>query len=215
VECVKAFRILLNTEPGFMTIVQNQAIISKIAFCLYTTNDKLRTTVAEVLAAICVISGEIGHRVVMAAFGDFKGFFNERHRFEFLVESLIGVDQLPSPGSFSDDRNPVAANDYKTMVMSLINALVTTPESLEIRLQLREEFHKRGLTSGQLVKLRFHAPVALITQIDLYEEEMREDFKEAEQTLGLKKAMMWYVSSIIMSSPTICFLATPLKLRVS
>lgn len=93
-ECMKSFRILLNTEPGFMMVLSSQMVISKIAFCLYTSNDKLRTTVAEVLAAVCVISGVVGHRMVLTAFGDFKGFFNERYRFEYLVGSLINADPL-------------------------------------------------------------------------------------------------------------------------
>ena len=93
-ECVKCLRILMNTEPGFVMVLRSQLIVSKIAFCLHTSNDKLRNMVAEVLAALCVLSPTTGYRMVMVALMDFKGFFNERHRFEFLVDSIIGSDPL-------------------------------------------------------------------------------------------------------------------------
>jgi hypothetical protein len=198
-ECIKSFRILLNTEPGFMTVLSSQMVVSKIAFCLYTTNDRLRTTVAEVLAAICVISHEAGQKMVLTAFGDFRGFYNERFRFEYLVESLITTDPLLSTvgGTFSDGRNPVAAFEYKTTVMSLLNALVTTPEALEQRMQLRNELQQRGLGTVQLQKLRKDAPAALLTQIDLYEDEMAEDVKEAEALIKANKFDLGYVSEFI------------------
>lgn len=83
--------------------------------------------------------------------------------------------------------------DYKTTGMSLINALVTTPDSLETRIQLRDEFNRRGLTPHQLAKLRHHAPISLLTQMDIYEEEMREDLKEVEQLIDSSKAAIRYV----------------------
>lgn len=193
-ECVKSFRILLNTEPGFVTVLSSQMVVSKIAFCLFTTNDRLRTTVAEVLAAICVISGETGQKMVLTAFGDFRGFYNERYRFEYLLESLTGTDPLLSTmsGAFSDSRNPVAAFEYKTTAMSLINAIVTTPEALDVRIQLRNEFQQRGLDAQQIAKLRKDAPAALITQLDLCEEEMAEDLKEAEVFIKANKSDLGY-----------------------
>ena len=188
-ECVKSFRILLNTEPGFVTVLSSQMVISKIAFCLHTANDKLRSTVAEVLAALCIISGELGQKMVLTAMTDFKGFYNERSRFEYLVGSLITTDPLASTveGGFSDARNPLVAFEYKTTAMSLLNAIVSTCESLEKRIQLREELCRRGLDPNQLMKLRNNAPVTFVTQLDMYEEEMREDLREAEDLVKANK----------------------------
>jgi diaphanous 1 len=193
-ECMKCLRVLLNTESGFLTVLNSPMVISKIAFCLHTSNDKLRTAVAEILAAIIVLSGEHGHRCVLTAMQDFKGFYNERARFEYLVSSIIGRDAygkkmlstiylISSAGvadGFSDARNPMAAFEYRTTAMSLVNAIVAAPDSLEARIQLRDEFFRRGLTSKVLAEMKANAPANLLTQIDLYEEDMREDMKEAD-----------------------------------
>jgi hypothetical protein len=83
-------------------VLNSPVIVSKIAYCLHTSNDKLRTNVAEMLAAICVLSGEHGYKMTLAAMVtlslchdtddskvDFKAFYNERYRFEYLVQSII------------------------------------------------------------------------------------------------------------------------------
>ena len=189
-ECMKCLRTLLNTEPGFSTVLSSQSIVSKIALCLHTTNDKLRSMVAEVLAALCILSHDLGHQRVLNAMADLKNEIGERERFEYLVESIIGTDPLSmsfggltlphSPSStlsFSDERNPLVAYDYKTTAMSLVNALIGVPERMEKRIELRDEFFRRGLTVEALMELRRNAPASLITQLDLYDEEMAEDLK--------------------------------------
>ncbi len=53
----------MNTEPGYVQVMQVPDLISKIACCMHTSNDKLRMMVAEMLAAICVMTVE-GHKYV-------------------------------------------------------------------------------------------------------------------------------------------------------
>jgi hypothetical protein len=182
-ECLKCLRILLNTEPGFVAVLTSQMIVSKIALCLHSANDRIRTTVAEILAAIIVLSGDHGHKMVLVAMQDFKAFYNEQAKFEYLVKTIIS-DEHAGGIRFSDGTNPLTAFDYKTTAMSLVNAIVTAPDDLDVRMQLREELGRRGLTADAMAKMRKNAPAALITQIDLFEEEKREDLKEAESLVA-------------------------------
>jgi diaphanous 1 len=105
-------------------------------FCLHTPNNKLRSHVADVLAAICVMSLE-GHQFVLSAFSDFKQFHEEKFRFQYLVESLKGNKEEEESSTFME---------YKTASLRLINAIVNSPEDVEERMLLRDEFHRRGLS---------------------------------------------------------------------
>jgi diaphanous 1 len=68
--------------------------------------------------------------------------------------------------------------------MSLVNAIIGIPERMESRIELRDEFFRRGLTFEALSELRKRAPAALITQLDIYDEEMAEDLKFVEEVMG-------------------------------
>jgi len=74
--------------------------------------------------------------------------------------------------------------------MSLINTIVSIPESLHVRNALREEFHRCGLDHKQITTLRNHAPVGLINQLDAFEDDMREDLKESEELVRSNKSKM-------------------------
>jgi diaphanous 1 len=127
---VRCLRVLLNTEPGFEQVLQSKTLVTHIAYGLYTTNNKLRALVAEVLAALCVLSTE-GHQLVLVAFSEFCVAHEEKFRFEYLVQSL---------GDESDE-----GFEYRTAGLTLINAIIGTPESLHDRVLLRNEFIRRGL----------------------------------------------------------------------
>ncbi|CAG8570068.1 9904_t:CDS:2, partial [Paraglomus occultum] len=82
-ECIRCLRVLMNTEPGFGRVIQSPSLISCIVFSLSTRNHKLRAQVADVLAALCVLSLE-GHRLVLNALSDFRNIHEEKYRFEHL-----------------------------------------------------------------------------------------------------------------------------------
>lgn len=82
--------------------------------------------------------------------------------------------------------------------MTLVNAFTTCPETLEERIQLREELSRRGLneiivvckdfplicwSNGPLLQtLRYiRPPETIITQIDVYTEEKFEDEEDLRE----------------------------------
>ncbi|KAG0366943.1 hypothetical protein BGZ54_004660 [Gamsiella multidivaricata] len=172
-ECVQCLRVLMNTEPGFNQVLGSPSLVAHISYCLYTTNSKLRTKVAEVLAALCVMSPE-SHRLVLMALSDFRVAHEERFRFEYLVHTLAA----PIP---EDADSEGFEWEYRTACLSLMNALANSPSSLDDRISLRNELRRRGLEDVfQTLKMQ-SPPESLLIQINVYEDERHEDWVDLQE----------------------------------
>lgn len=134
-------------QAAFESVVADQNIVTYIAFTLRTASDKLRVHAADVLAALCILSVASGHKVVLAAFSDFRVHFNESFRFQHLVDS-IAVEDKTEEALEEDD---ASLWEYRAAGLALINALVNGPNELEERVALREEFARRGLNEVMTV----------------------------------------------------------------
>lgn len=167
IECVKCLRVLMNTDvgpfsadlcnrklinrrlkAGFEQVLAHSHLITYIAYCLYTSSNKLRAQVADVLAVLSVLSLAAGHRVVLAALSDFRVAHDEKFRFEYLVNSI----RLSGP----EEEQPMEDSgiwEYRTTALSLVNAISNSPEDLEERIMLRAEFERRGLADVMSVRL--------------------------------------------------------------
>ena len=163
-EIIKCLRVLLNTqvnEPlvqlyfishtfykaGFDSVLSSPTIITHIVYSIYGASLKSRTLTAELLAAICVLSPNRGHKAIMAALSEYRIAYDELYRFESLVAALrIPDGQNNDPPTI--DTSSVEDEgiwEARTAFMALVNALTNCPESLEDRILLREEFGRRGL----------------------------------------------------------------------
>ncbi|KAK4704608.1 hypothetical protein P7C70_g1599, partial [Phenoliferia sp. Uapishka_3] len=187
-ECIKCLRVLLNTDLGFTTVLSHQLLITYIAYSLLTPSHKLRSLVADVLAALCVLSLHDGHRIVLAALSDLRVVApDEKFRFETLVESIRLKESADEDESEEgrelgdDDEEEMGLWEWRTAAMSLVNALVNSPDELEERIALREEFTRRGLNEV-MASLRYvQPPDTLLTQLNLYSEERQEDLDEVQE----------------------------------
>ncbi|PWZ03137.1 hypothetical protein BCV70DRAFT_12160 [Testicularia cyperi] len=187
-EAVKCLRTLMNTELGFERVLQQPNLVNYIAFSLRSPSYKLRLQVADVLAALCVLSLDDGHRLVCSALSELRVIAGERFRFAFLVDSLkIGSSEQRHSGSQDDHSTDLIAEldteeslvwEYRAAAMVLVNAIANSPEDLEERVALREEFARRGLNEV-LASLRYlDPPESLLTQIQVYLEEKQDDQDE-------------------------------------
>ncbi|SPO21738.1 related to Diaphanous protein homolog 1 [Ustilago trichophora] len=185
-EAVKCLRTLMNIELGFEKVLEQPNLVNYIAFALRSPSYKLRLQVADVLAALCVLSLEDGHRMVCGALSELKVVADERFRFAFLVEDLKpnassrSLDDAWDTSADLDDADASEAIEweYKAAAMVLVNAITNSPEDLEERISLRDEFARRGLNEV-LVSLRYiDPPESLATQIQVYVEEKQEDQDE-------------------------------------
>ncbi|EJD01599.1 FH2-domain-containing protein [Fomitiporia mediterranea MF3/22] len=189
-EVVKCLRVLLNTEPGFNLFLASPMLVTHVTYTLHTDSLKLRTLTCELLAAICILSVTHGHHLVLAAFSDYRVAHEEAFRFEELIDSLrlSSEDDDDSDAGVPGEKEEEGAWEARTAAMTLVNALTTCPESLEERIQLREEFSRRGLNEI-IVTLRYiRPPESIVTQIDVYTEEKFEDEEDLrERTRSLFK----------------------------
>lgn len=111
-----------------------------------TASAKLQTQAADILATLCMQSQE-GHRAVLLAVSDLRATPNEQYRFQILLDAL----RPPEDGALHNT-DDFGVWDFKTSLMSLINALTNGPEDLEERIMLREEFARRGLHEVMTVR---------------------------------------------------------------
>ena len=114
----------------------------------------MQSHVADVLAALCILSVTSGHAIVLAAFSDFKVNYTESFRFEYLVNSIAVPDHDgASDAGLPDEEQEDEAGlwEYRAAGMALINALVNGPNDLEDRIALRDEFARRGLNEVMIV----------------------------------------------------------------
>ncbi|SPO39803.1 related to Diaphanous protein homolog 1 [Pseudozyma flocculosa] len=188
-EAVKCLRTLMNTELGFEKVLERPLLINYIAFSLRSPSYKLRLQAADVLAALCVLSLADGHRLVCAALSELKIIAGERFRFAFLVDSLrfdgadadTSGDHSTSADLAESEADEAIVWEYRTAAMVLINAITNSPEDLEERLALRDEFARRGLNEV-MVSLRYvDPPEGLLTQIQVYTEEKQDDQDELHE----------------------------------
>lgn len=153
------------------------SLVAHISYCLYTTNSKLRTKVAEVLAALCVMSPE-SHRLVLMALSDFRVALDERFRFEYLIETLAApISDMDGPSEHQDGFEW----EYKTACLSLMNALANSPAALDDRISLRNELRRRGLEDVFKTLQMQGPPESLLIQINVYEDERHEDLVELQE----------------------------------
>ena len=107
-----------------------------------------------------------GHKAVLSALSDFCVAFDENFRFETLISSLklpeFDIDDASDTGSvvsgFGNEEEGVW--EARTGTMTLVNALTNSPEEVEDRVMLREEFSRRGLNEALVVsRCPYHLPL--------------------------------------------------------
>lgn len=200
-EVVKCLRVLLNTAPGYPYVLQSSRLVTNITFTLHNSSPKLRALSSDLLAAVCVISLNEGHRLVLGALSDYRICYDESFRFDELVGAL-----KPTDGQ-EEEEFEEGAWEARGATMGLIIALTSCSDSLEERIMLREEFSRRGLNEAMVVcyksmitysskstNNRYQAlrylkpPDSLLKQLDAYAEDKYEDEEDLREqrlhTLG-------------------------------
>lgn len=152
-------------QIGFSRVVARPSLVTSIVFNIYSPSLKLRSLVADVLAALCLLSQD-GRRLVLSAFSDARLDHGEKFRFEWLVDR-IKVADIPDdqtidgstalPSAEEDDADEASFFEWRAAAMALVNALANTPHDLEERMMLRDELARRGL--NEAMQVRTHSPL--------------------------------------------------------
>ncbi|KAI6166225.1 armadillo-type protein [Pisolithus thermaeus] len=180
-ELIRCLRVLLNTQPGFDSILLSSTIVYHLVyFIFHGTPLKSCTLAAEILAAMCMVSFDEGYRSVLPAFSEYRIVHNEVFRFHLLVATLR------APGSLSVEQDTSVTGsaeeegmwEARIAFMALINAISICPDSLEERIVLRDELSRRGLDEVMLNLRHANPPDSFLTQLNVYAEEKFDDDEE-------------------------------------
>uniref|UniRef100_A0A8C4ETM7 Diaphanous-related formin 3 n=1 Tax=Dicentrarchus labrax TaxID=13489 RepID=A0A8C4ETM7_DICLA len=124
VQCLKAF---MNNKYGLDRILGEEKSLALLARAIDPTQSAMMTDVVKLLSAICIVGEENTLEKVLEAITT-AGEWRAIERFSPIVQGL-------------QDRSV----QLQVACMQLINALVTSPDELDFRLHIRNEFMRCGL----------------------------------------------------------------------
>ncbi|MED6276173.1 Diaphanous, partial [Characodon lateralis] len=161
VQCLKAF---MNNKYGLDRILGEEKSLALLARAIDPTQSAMMTDVVKLLSAICIVGEENTLEKVLEAITT-AGEWRAIERFSPIVHGLR-------------DRSI----QLQVACMQLINALVTSPDELDFRLHIRNEFMRCGLKEilPQLMTIRNEA---LDIQLKVFEEHKEEDMMEFSHRL--------------------------------
>ncbi|XP_042316811.1 protein diaphanous homolog 3 isoform X2 [Sceloporus undulatus] len=161
IQCLKAF---MNNKYGLERIMGEQRSFSLLAKAIDPRQINMMTDVAKLLSAICIVG--------------------EENILEKILEALTTAAEEKNTDRFFPIVEGLRGNSVHLQVacMQLINALVTSPDDLDFRLHIRNEFMRCGLKE-QLPQLKCINNDALDIQLKVFSEHKEEDMIEFSHRL--------------------------------
>ncbi|KAM4630487.1 protein diaphanous homolog 3-like [Polymixia lowei] len=161
VQCLKA---TMNNKYGLERILGEEKSLALLARAIDPNQSAMMTDVVKLLSAICIVGEENTLEKVLDAITT-AGESRAVERFSPIVQGLR-------------DRSV----QLQVACMQLINALVTSPDELDFRLHIRNEFMRCGLKEI-LPLLTATRNDALDIQLKVFEEHKEEDMMEFSHRL--------------------------------
>ncbi|CAO1629148.1 unnamed protein product [Jaminaea pallidilutea] len=180
-ESLKCLRGIINTSIGLGAVLQRPNLVVHLAYGLRTPALKVRSAILDLLATLCAVGATDGHRLVCAALSELKVAVQGTYRFDWLVEGLRLDDIDATLRTEDEDDGTIAESalwDYRANVMILINALASSPEEVEERVAIRDEFARRGLDTALQDLLSCDPPDSVQAQLQIWMEEKSEDMED-------------------------------------
>ncbi|KAK7922026.1 hypothetical protein WMY93_008928 [Mugilogobius chulae] len=125
IQCLKAF---MNNKYGLQRILGDERSLLLLARAIDPKQTNMMTETVKILSAFCIIGEENILDKILAAM-TIAAERNNKERFASIVEGLENHE----------------AQQLQVACMQLINALVTSPDDLDFRIHLRNEFLRCGL----------------------------------------------------------------------
>uniref|UniRef100_A0A8C7WL76 Diaphanous-related formin 2 n=1 Tax=Oncorhynchus mykiss TaxID=8022 RepID=A0A8C7WL76_ONCMY len=158
IQCLKAF---MNNKYGLQRILEDERSLLLLARAIDPKQTSMMTEIVKILSAICIIGEENILDKILAAM-TIAAERNNKERFAPIVEGLENHE----------------AQQLQVACMQLINALVTSPDDLDFRIHLRNEFLRCGLKKILPVKTE-----ELDIQLKVFNENKEEDSIELSHRL--------------------------------
>lgn len=167
VGCVECIKIIMDTSIGLDYVVENKDFIPKFASALNTNNEATKKQVFELLSALCVYSKD-GTTYALETLAHLQKQRKQTYRFSTIIDELRNTEN----------------NDYKTILLQLLNCIIIYTEKVEDRIRTRNEFF--GLRLEEIInKLRRQEDTdsQILVQLDVFDEQKSND---EDQLPGVK-----------------------------
>ncbi|XP_061485941.1 protein diaphanous homolog 3 isoform X2 [Rhineura floridana] len=161
IQCLKAF---MNNKYGLERIMDEQRSFSLLSKAIDPKRINMMTDIVKLLSAICIVG--------------------EENILEKILEALSTPAEEKNIDRFCPIVEGLQGNSIHLQVacMQLINALVTSPDDLDFRLHIRNEFMRCGLKE-QLPQLKCIKNDSLDIQLKVFCEHKEEDLIEFSHRL--------------------------------
>ncbi|XP_072837123.2 protein diaphanous homolog 2 isoform X2 [Pogona vitticeps] len=169
IQCLKAF---MNNKYGLQRILGDERSLLLLARAIDPKQPNMMTETVKILSAICIVGEENVLNKILEAI-TIAAERNNVERFSNIVEGLENHEAL----------------QLQAACMQFINALVTSPEDLDFRIHLRNEFLRCGLKKV-LPHLKEKENEELDIQLKVFDENKEEDLIELAHRLGDIKVEM-------------------------
>ncbi|XP_049602783.1 protein diaphanous homolog 2 isoform X2 [Syngnathus scovelli] len=167
IQCLKAF---MNNKYGLQRILGDERSLLLLARSIDPKQTSMMTETVKILSAFCIIGEENILDKILAAM-TIAAERNNKERFAPIVEGLENHD----------------AQQLQVACMQLINALVTSPDDLDFRIHLRNEFLRCGLKK---ILPELKETEELDIQLKVFNENKEEDSIELSHRLDDIRAEM-------------------------
>ncbi|XP_072190122.1 protein diaphanous homolog 2 isoform X2 [Excalfactoria chinensis] len=175
IQCLKAF---MNNKYGLQRILGDERSLLLLSRAIDPKQPHMMTETVKILSAICIVGEEKILDKVLGAITT-AAERNNRERFSPVVEGLENHEFI----------------QLQVACMQLINALVTSPEELDFRIHLRNEFLRCGLKKI-LPALKEKENEELDIQLKVFDESKEEDLIELSHRLNDIKVEMDDVNEV-------------------
>uniref|UniRef100_A0A8C5JCB8 Protein diaphanous homolog 2 n=1 Tax=Junco hyemalis TaxID=40217 RepID=A0A8C5JCB8_JUNHY len=172
IQCLKAF---MNNKYGLQRILGDERGLLLLSRAIDPKQPHMMTETVKILSAICIVGEENMLDKLLGAITTAAERHNREERFSQIVEGLENHEFI----------------QLQIACMQLINALVTSPEDLDFRIHLRNEFLRCGLKKI-LPALKDKENEELDIQLRVFDENKDEDHFELSHRLNDIKAEMEY-----------------------
>nr|KAF6373443.1 hypothetical protein mPipKuh1_003831 [Pipistrellus kuhlii] len=180
IQCLKA---LMNTQYGLERIMSEERSLSLLARAIDPQQPSVMTDLVKLLSAVCIVG--------------------EESILEDVLEALTSAGEERRIDRFSSIVEGLRHNSVQLQVacMQLINALITSPDDLDFRLHIRNEFMRCGLKEI-LPNLKCIKNDGLDIQLKVFDEHKEEDLIELSHRLQDIKVEFEY--PFVLKSTQIC-----------
>merc|ERR1719245_784585 len=161
-ECIKCLKAIMNNKVGLRNLFDHKEALTLLARSIQPTGPKVMLEACSMMAAVCLVPPD-GHEKTVEAI-TIAGEVKQRERFQPIIQGLLIRNNEP----------------LRVACLTLINALISSPEDLDFRIHLRNEFMRVGLIDV-LDALEDDNSDELQTQLKVFYEHKEEDFDEFAQ----------------------------------